>query len=335
MSGKLDSLVKKVSPRVAIPYLQMARSTQRRAIAATRASAEVLMFQRLFTLWEVFGFHITRSSFGSTIPEMRKLTDEVFQHRFSMVGVDMLEEGQLEFLGLMASKYGAELAALETAPAESWDFRLSDTGAMPPVDAHVLYCTIRHLKPRRYIEIGSGRSTCIAAKAALKNVSEGHKTDIIAVEPYPGEVLRAGFPGLTRLIRAKVQDVPLETFASLQEGDVLFIDSSHHLRIGSDVGYLMLEVVPRLAKGVHVHFHDIFMPAEYPSAWVRGWKVFPNEQYFVHAFLLHNAAWRVRWASHFMHLTHADSMAAVFSGYDPLLQGPGSLWLERVSPAAC
>jgi hypothetical protein len=327
LSTSVERLVRKAAPQFAMPYLRRVR----RASLSARASIEHLAYQRLFTAWEALGFHITPATFGSTIPELRTLPDSVFQRRSCMVGVDMREDEQLEFLRRITSDYGAELAALEVEPVERWDVRLSDTGTMPPVDSHVLYCTIRSLKPRRYMEIGSGKSTCITARAALMNAAEGHPAEVVAIEPYPGPELRAGFPGLTRLVEAKVEDVPLDTFSSLQDGDVLFIDSTHHLRIGSDVGYLMLELLPRLPKGVRVHIHDIFLPAEYPSVWVRGSKVFPNEQYFVHAFLLHNDAWRVRWASHFMHLAHADRMVGLFAGYDPAVQGPGSLWMERVS----
>src|SRR5262249_34545280 len=136
-------------------------------------------------------------------------------------------------------------------------------GRFEGVDAEVFYSMIRHFKPQRLIEIGSGYSTFLAAQAVLKNEAEtGHRCDLGAIEPYPGPVLRQGFPGLSRLVARGVQEVPLSEFEALGENDIVFIDSSHVLKTGSDVQYEFLEILPRLRPGVLVHVHDIFLPAE-------------------------------------------------------------------------
>jgi hypothetical protein len=139
-------------------------------------------------------------------------------------------------------------------------------------------------------------------------------------------VLLAGVPGLAKLLPFRVQDVPLRLFESLRENDVLFIDSSHVSKTGSDVNFLCLEVLPRLAPGVLVHFHDIFLPGEYPKDWVleRGYSW--NEQYLVHALLIDSIGFEVVFASCFAAQRYPHQIRAIFG--KPC--SGGSLWLRRV-----
>jgi hypothetical protein len=248
-----------------------------------------------------------------------------------LIGIKLNEDLQLQLLEEFRIKFRQEMSIFEKPTIEAWDYSLYESSAFPPVDAQVLYCIIRSFRSRRYFEFGSGKSTCIAARAALENkIKDDISTQVIAFEPYPSMTLQNGFPGLTRLIEKKCEDLPLCTFSEMQEGDIVFIDSTHHMRIGSDVNYLFLEVLPRLPKGVLVHIHDIFLPAEYPRLWIKGWKVFPNEQYLLQAFLLHNSAWEIIWASHFMHLKHPEELENTFAAYSPQSQGPGSFWIRRI-----
>jgi hypothetical protein len=168
------------------------------------------------------------------------------------------------------------------------------------LDARILVAMLRHHAPARVIEVGSGFSTLI-----MSSVVAGHlwgRTHITAIEPFPRAFL-AGLPHVD-LLQSKVQDVPLSTFDQLQPGDVLFIDSSHVAKTGSDVNYLFFEVIPRLKPGVLIHVHDIWLPLEYPQQWVlaeaRSW----NEQYILRAMLSFSEAYCIELAgsyvSHFM-----------------------------------
>lgn len=162
------------------------------------------------------------------------------------------------------------------------------------MDGDVLYLMVRHLKPRRMIEIGSGYSTLAAGAALVKNAEEtGVVCDFTAIEPYPGKHISSGVPGLTTLLPKPVQAINLDTFASLEENDILFIDSTHVVMIDSDVVYEVLEILPRLRPGVVVHFHDIFLPYDYPENWIRSWGFFWNEAYMLQAFLAHNDRFEV------------------------------------------
>jgi len=132
------------------------------------------------------------------------------------------------------------------------------------------------------------------------------------------------------LIPKKVQDIPLSEFKKLSENDILFIDSSHVLKIGSDVQYLYLEVLPRLNKGVIVHAHDIFLPAEYPKEWVLKNYIFWNEQYLLQAFLAFNNSFEVLWAGSYMHLRHPDKLEEAFSSYKRDKIWPSSFWIRKI-----
>jgi hypothetical protein len=191
---------------------------------------------------------------------------------------------------------------------------------------------IRYFKPKKIFEIGAGNSTYLSAQAILKNKEEDndYECELVAIDPYPPNTLKAGFPGLSKLIPKKVQDIPLSEFKKLSKNDILFIDSSHVLKIGSDVQYLYLEVLPRLNKGVIVHAHDIFLSAEYPKDWVLKDYRFWNEQYLLQAFLTFNNSFEVLWAGSYMHLRHPDKLEEAFSSYKRDKTQPSSFWIRKI-----
>lgn len=274
-----------------------------------------------FPVWQQLGMHITPNHYYQPIPDTRTLKEELWLKQSQLVGINMNEEAQLDLLGRFSSRFKIEYDKLDS------DF--------PPVDAEVLYCMIRHFKPNRVFEIGSGSSTYLAAQAILRNKqNEGVDCELIAFEPYPSPTLKKGFPGLTRLVPSKIQGVPLKEFERLGANDILFIDSSHILKIGSDVQYEYLEILPRLQQGVIVHSHDIFLPSEYPRHWIKKLRLFWNEQYLLQAFLAFNDAFEVLWAGHHMNVRHPDKLQAAFASYSrkkvvPGDYGPGSFWIRK------
>jgi predicted O-methyltransferase YrrM len=160
-------------------------------------------------------------------------------------------------------------------------------------DAIFLYCFLRHINPKRVIEVGSGFSSAVMLDTVDKFLSQ--KPEITFIEPYPERlksILKPKDYENCQILESRVQEVPLSVFGSLCAGDLLFIDSSHVVKSGSDLQFLMFEVLPRLPVGVFVHFHDIFYPFEYPDEWVlegRYW----NENYFLRAFLAYNNQWDI------------------------------------------
>lgn len=242
----------------------------------------------------------------------------------AMPGIDLRVQSQLALLPELA-RYTPEIAWPVDQP-DSPAAYFYGNDQYPVLDAEFLYAALRHFNPKTVIEIGSGFSSLITAE-----VNRRHRAgamNFLCVEPYPRQFLIDGVDGITRLVRSRVEDVELAFFDQLEAGDLLFIDSSHVSKVGSDVNYLFFEVLPRLRPGVLVHIHDIFLPDEYPKVWVidqgRNW----NEQYLLRAFLQFNAAWEVLWAAHFMGTRHTAAVRATFPRY-PQLGGGGSLWLRR------
>jgi len=171
----------------------------------------------------------------------------------------------LEVLPLIEG-YSADLLSLgrEAPPAPRWT-----QDWFPRLDAAAAYAIVRATRPQRIVEVGSGHSTRFLARALA---DEGLATRITAIDPQP----RASLAGLAvHWMRQPVETVDARLFASLEPGDILFIDSSHQVKPGSDVEFLLEQALPRLAGGVRVHFHDIFLPDDYPAAW--AWRRY-NEQ---------------------------------------------------------
>lgn len=279
---------------------------------------------------ERIGIHIVPNHFYEPVPDTRSIPEGFWERPSDLIGIDLEEAAQLALLDEFRRKYKTEYDQLsnpESAPAR---FSLPNR-SFSSVDAEILYCMIRHFKPNTIMEIGSGNSTLLSADALLRNRREtGNDATLIAVEPYPNAVLEKGFPGLTRVIKAPVQSIPLKEFESLRENDILFIDSSHVLKTGSDVQYEYLEIVPRLKPGVLVHFHDIFLPFSYPKSWVVNELRFWNEQSVLQALLAFNRSFRILWAGNYMIHRHPHALKQAF-GSCTTGTAPGSFWIQRVS----
>ncbi len=197
-----------------------------------------------------------------------------------------------------------------------------DQDWFPRLDAAMAYAFVRERRPAAIIEIGSGHSTRFMARAIRDG---GLPTRLVAIDPAP----RAPIAGLKlEWLRAPLQAVDLDRFGTLAAGDLLFVDSSHVLMPGSDVDTILNRVLPRLAAGVIVHFHDIFLPDAYPDEW--AWRGY-NEQNAV-AVLLGAGRWRPIWSSRWVATRMRDAAAASGLARLPLAAGAfeSSLWVERL-----
>ena len=241
------------------------------------------------------------------------------------LGIDLALDDQWNLLE-DARSVAAEFAypASEEAITSSREFR-DNNGVFESLDARILYCILRMRRPRRMVEVGSGHSTLLSADVNTRWLKG--RTELICIEPYPPEFLTELPSGVSKLIRERVEEIGIEPFLALKSGDILFIDSSHVSKTGSDVNHLYFEVLPRLAPGVLIHIHDIFMPEEYPRDWVleeeRSW----NEQYLLRALLMFSGAFRVVFGSHCASLLLPDQVESVFGAP----HGGGSFWIEKIS----
>lgn len=193
----------------------------------------------------------------------------------------------------------------------------------PRLDAAVAYTLVRASQPKHIVEVGSGHSTRFFARAMRDGKIDGR---ITAIDPYPRTSL-LGIPNL-ELLRAPVQDIGLQVFNSLKSGDMLFIDSSHVLMPGSDVDLLINRALPALTSGVLVHFHDIFLPDDYPPGW--AWRGY-NEQLVVAA-LLTSKSYMPVFASHFVvsRMREVLSCSSVSRILRPKGAFESSLWLRKL-----
>jgi Methyltransferase domain len=270
--------------------------------------------------------------FASPIPsleEVRRDEAKIFAAPGREVpGIELHEEAQLQLLERFVPFYREMPFQAQKTPGLRYHF---ENPAYSYSDAILLHCMIRHLKPRRIIEVGSGFSSCMTLDTNA--LFFGGAIETTFIEPYPALLhflLGNDVEARSKIIPARLQDVDPALFETLKANDILFIDSTHVGKINSDVNRLFFDILPRLAPGVHVHLHDIFFPFEYPKAWIyegRAW----NEAYMLRAFLQYNAQFRVVLMNTFMEQFHAD----FFRAHLPLcLKNPGgSIWLCKTAPA--
>ena len=290
-------------------------------------------FQEIFPVWERHGFHVTPVHFYQPIPDTESLPKTLWDRPSELPGIDMNDSVQLDLLTKHFPRFRSEYERIPIQPTgERGSFHLANR-LFGGTDALVAYCMVRQFQPQLIIEIGSGLSSVLLAQAAARN--DG--SDLICIEPFPREFVRKGFPGLRSLIEKKVQDMDLEFFSQLESSDLLFIDSSHAVKIGGDVNYLFLEVLPRLKPGVIVHVHDIFLPFEYRRDWVMDEFRFWSEQYLLQAFLTFNSEFEVLMANRYLAHRYLDDLKAAFPSLEELQAtvsnsvrwGGGSFWMRR------
>lgn len=241
-------------------------------------------------------------------------------------GVDLREEEQLKMLEQLALYY--EELPFPEQPSTSSRYYYQNI-FFCYADAIILYAMLRHLKPRKVIEIGSGFSSAVMLDT--NDAFLGSATNFTFIEPYP-ERLYSLFneedQRQHKVIDKPVQEVELELFQTLDAGDILFVDSSHVVKIGSDVAHIIFEILPRLKPGVIVHFHDVFYSFEYPKEWVKEGRAW-NEDYFLRAFLQYNSVFQILYFNSFMGQFYQNELERKM----PLClrNTGGSLWMKKAA----
>ena len=257
--------------------------------------------------------------------------EEVAQHKreprspVQFPAIDLQDRAQEKLMRAFAKLYPS--IPFRDGAAEGLRYRYPNS-SFPPGDAIPLHCMIRHLEPRRFIEVGSGNSSCCTLDTIERFLDEA--VGLTLIEPYPEffqSLVQPRDLEALRLLPLRLQDVPLPEFERLEARDILFIDSTHVSKLNSDVNHLFFEILPRLQKGVFVHIHDVFFPFEYPIEWLeegRGW----NEQYVLRAFLQYNRAFEIRFFNTYLYQKERAWFEANMPG---CLRAPGgSIWLEKV-----
>jgi len=196
------------------------------------------------------------------------------------------------------------------------------------IDGIILYSVIRYLNPKRIIEIGSGFSSAVMLDT--NTLFFDNKIQLTFIEPYPNrlyDLMTLEDNQCANVIVQDAQEIDVSVFEKLEENDILFIDSTHVAKTGSDVNYILFDILPKLKKGVWIHFHDVFYPFEYPKEWVyqgRNW----NEDYILRAFLMYNTVFEIKLFAHYLHIYHPGIFSEMPLCYKNL---GGNIWIQKVS----
>lgn len=260
-----------------------------------RAGRSAKWLGRLLGLWRSpnrLFLSIPPGHYYSPLPDVLEVERAaVFDtDRTELPGLDLGRDRQLALLEELA-RYQREMP-FGDAPQPDLRYHLDNT-FFPYPDGVTLYSLLRHLRPARVVEVGSGYSSAVMLDTDERFL--GGRTEFTFIDPDPGrlhQLLRPADRSRCRVIPERVQAVPAEVFDALTAGDWLFIDSSHVSKIGSDVNHLFFELLPRLAAGVVVHVHDVFWPFEYPRHWFEqgiAW----NEAYLLRGVLTGGRRYRI------------------------------------------
>lgn len=272
--------------------------------------------------------------FYSPVPDIKEIDKRgVFELRSNLSGIDFQPEHQLEMLSSLGRKFGDECSwPLERTGDEGVFYQKNNSFSFGC--AATLHCMIRNFKPSRIFEIGSGNSSLIISSALEKNRIEGVSSDYSIIDPYPNAYISNGnLLGVNNLITKKVELSDIHRFETLQENDILFIDSGHTVKIGSDVNFLILEVLPLLQQGVIVHFHDINLPFAPPKTYYTNpaFRMFWTEEFLLQAFLCCNNDFEILLAMNWLQTEHMETFCSAFPGFDLANNwaNSGSFWIRR------
>lgn len=257
--------------------------------------------------------------------ERQKFLDDV-AHR-EMIGIDLAPVRQRETFTRLANHFLSIRFPLRSQS----DFRYySENDFYGIGDALILSAMIQEYKPNQIVEVGSGFSSAVILDTLDRLGGHGRRARCTFVEPYPDRLrglLREDDLLHVSILENGVQAVDLDLFKSLERNDILFLDTTHISRTGSDVNYEVFEILPRLRPGVLVHFHDVFFNFEYPADWVlqqnRSW----NEIYLLRAFLMHNNSFDIVFFNH--HFACTDSTAGASEHQEFASHPGGGIWLQK------
>jgi hypothetical protein len=242
----------------------------------------------------------------------------------SLGAIDLRVDEQSALLDSFRGFYAEQPFPTEQSPETRYWF---ENHSFSYGDALALHCMLRSVRPKRVVEVGSGWSSCVLLDTCERFLD--WEPEVTLIEPYPHQLhllVRPDDLGRVRLVPEPVQQVSLDEFTVLDRDDILFIDSTHVARVGSDVLHEIFEILPSLQPGVYVHFHDIFYPFDYPVDWVeegRGW----NEAYVLRAFLEYNDAFEIVLWNDLIAQRFGDRLAQDFPLWTR--NTGGSLWLRK------
>lgn len=283
----------------------------------------------IFRAGQRLRFNITPNHFYSDIPDMRQLQGSTSWRKrmslYGMPGVDMDE--QVAFLNDCCTPVAEQMNSFDIRDKSWAENGEAGYGNVEPL---LLYAFLRRHKPGKIRQIGCGASTSVCLRAAADEA--GYDPTIECLEPYPTRFLREKAAANQITLKAQpAQDTPADEIADLEAGDLLFIDSTHTIKIGSEVVHIILEVLPRLKPGVFVHFHDITFPYDYSPKTLTQTIFFWRETTLLAALLTNNPGFRILCSMSMLHVDRADQLKQAIPVFNPapledgLLAGEGHI----------
>lgn len=271
------------------------------------------------------GFNLTQKHFYSPIPG--RLDEAVWSFRSPLRGIHMDLDEQLRWIESQVTGCLDEFRPpIEMVDGYTFDYA---NGYVDAGDADVLYGAVRSYRPRRIVELGSGHTSAVIQYALARNAAEGAPCDYQIYDPFPADHLGAPLvPHTVHAVPAELVDDSV--FSELEAGDILFVDTTHTVRLGGDVTRIILEGLPQVAPGVVVHLHDIFLPYPYPRAFFEDHEYYWAEQYLLQAFLAFNGDFEVLAGLHALERDRPVELGRLVpsmgTGADP-----ASFWFRRRS----
>ncbi|MDQ6782830.1 MAG: class I SAM-dependent methyltransferase [Actinomycetota bacterium] len=282
-----------------------------------------------YQLYEPEHFEVILRSYYSPLPDFEHFAVDPWAGPAELPGVDLRVEAAIALLtGDLRPYLDSFRPPLRAEDAAPGAFYIAN-GSYESVDAEILYAMVRYSRPQRVVELGSGASSHVIAAAAADAAADGTRFDHDIFDPYPFEAAVFGpVVGATTLPH-RAEDVDLEIFEHLKAGDIVFVDTTHTVKTGGDVNRIFLEILPRLAPGVLVHVHDIFLPYEYPRHWIVDEMRLWAEQYLLQAFLAFNSAFEVVFPAQAVTRAAPDLVKELIPSLTPTTS-PGAFWMRRL-----
>jgi hypothetical protein len=302
----------------------MTSPSQFRQISLRRVLRDRLkrLYFAIYKLGLRLGFHIHPAHYYAPVPNIIELerTTDLWAKPSAMSGIHIDLDEQIDNLRRVCTPFQEEFRGNPYYwHATKQPFRSGRSRFFGYLEAQVLHAVVRHYKPARLIEIGGGVPTYCTFQAMSMNARDtGVNGHITCIEPDPTDMVRNINENAENfeLIARPIQDVPLEYFKQLNVNDIVFIDSNHAVRSGSELNYTVLEILPIIPKGVLVHFHDIYLPYDYDRDVLRTF-MHPNETALVAAFLSCNTRYKILFAMSMLHYQHQQEMQGVLPEYQP------------------
>lgn len=256
------------------------------------------------------------------VPDIKDLDKrKVWNKKSNLSGIEFNETFQLEFLESIGKEFSSE-CNWPYFSKDATKFHLDNSIPFSFGCAAYTHSIIRKYKPEKIIEFGSGNSSKVISSAIQKNkIDSNFSCNYTIIDPFPSELIKNNkLKNITKLYEEKAENMSISLFKKLKKNDILFIDSSHMVRTGSDVNYAILDILPILSKGVIIHFHDIPMPFEYNKIYFTNpnFRVFWTESYLLQAYLINNKNVEILSALKFLMTEKKDFFSKAFNNYDPI-----------------